>query len=261
MSIKSTLFLKKFVFLGLCYLVVSCLSGCNYIQKFGLSKKVLFIGNSYTTTALIPNVFKELAESGGYSVEVGMAADKGGDFVSYAFSPAIRDALQSSKWDFVILQEQTQIPSSPYIRASKMYPAARKLVQQIRSIGATPVFFQTSGNRNGWPEGGLPSYEGMQLEIIKGYSKIAGELNVPVAPVGHAWSVAMDNIPQLNLWLDDRHPNGQGAYLAACVFYATLFRESPEGAKYKANLSRDLATELQGIAADSVLQNLHEWNL
>ena len=257
---KKAVFFKKSIMIFLC-IVPLFLTGCSKIPGFGASKKVLFVGNSYTMSALMPNVFAELAKSGGHNVEIEVAADKGGTFAAYAVSAAVRDAMQSSKWDFVVLQEQTQIPSSPYHRTAKMYPAARKLVQQVRSIGAIPVFYQTSGNRNGWPENGQQGYEAMQLEIIDGYSEIAQELNVQVAPVGHAWYIAMKNIPQFNPWLDGRHPNKQGAYLAACIFYATLFRESPEEANYKANLPTDLAKELQNIAADSVLQNLQKWNL
>lgn len=240
-----------------CVALLALLPGCDLIPGFG-SARVLFIGNSYTTTAGIPNVFAELAKSGGHKVEIGLGADKGGSFAAYAHSTMVRETMQSAKWNYVVLQEQSQIPANPHLRTSQMYPAARQLVQQIRSIGATPVFFQTSGNRNGWPENHLPDYESMQLEIIQGYSEIARELEVTLAPVGQAWLAAMKNIPQLNPWVDDRHPNEQGAYLAACVFYAALFHESPEGAEYTANLPKDLAKELQKLAADTVLRNLEK---
>ncbi len=128
-------------------------------------------------------------------------------------------------------------------------------------MNSIPVFFQTSGNRNGWPETGLLGYENMQLEIVQGYSEIAAELQVPVAPVGHAWFVAMKNNPRLNLWVDDRHPNEQGAYLAACIFYAVIFREDPSKLDYMANLPKDIGKELHKTAADTVLQNLQKWNL
>lgn len=163
--------------------------------------------------------------------------------------------MQSAKWDFVVLQEQSQIPANPLLRNSKMYPGARKLVEQIRSLGATPIFFQTSGNRNGWPENGLANYESMQLEIIRGYSEIAHELNVSVAPVGEAWRLAMSKGRQFDLWVDDRHPNEQGGYLAACILYATIFHSSPVKAQYTGSLPSDLAQELKKIAANSAGQD------
>lgn len=212
-------------------------------------------------TSMIPDVFKNLAQSAGYDVEVGIAADKGGNFESYASSAAIQSSLHSSKWDIVILQEQTQIPSIPHLRSSKMYPSAKKLIQKIKSIGAIPIFFQTSGNQNGWPENGILGYKNMQLAIIEGYSEISNELGVGVAPVGYSWYIAMDNSLNLELWKDDRHPNENGAYLAACTIYATVFRESSEGLNYSSNLPKNIANTLQSIGSTSVLDNLAKWNL
>ena len=227
------------------------LTACNNITSlFQSKKKVLFIGNSYTTTANIPGLFAEIAQSAGHKVEIGVGSDRGGTFEAYSQSSALRDIMQSTKWDFVVLQEQSQIPANPLLRHSKMFPGARKLVEQIRSFGAMPIFFQTSGNRNGWPENGLANYESMQLEIIRGYAEIAQELNVSVAPVGEAWRKALSKEEQFNLWVDDRHPNEQGGYLAACILFATIFHSSPGKAKYTGSLPSDLARELQIIAAD-----------
>jgi len=260
-NVKMSAVLKTTVgVFSICILLLSLMS-CDAVLGIGSSKRVLFVGNSYLAMSNIPGVFKELAKSGGHKVEIGTAADKGGSFAAYAHSVGVRQAMQSSKWDYVVLQEQSQIPSIPHLRASKMYPGARELVRQIRALGAIPVFFQSSGNRNGWPENSLFGYENMQLAIIQGYSEIADELKVPVAPVGHAWYVTMKEIPQLDLWMDDRHPNDHGAYLAACTLYATLFRESPEKSEYTATLPIDLAKELQKLAAETVLQNLEKWNL
>jgi len=135
-----------------------------------------------------------------------------------------------------------------------MYPAARTLVKQIRDIGATPVFFLTWAHRNGWSEYGMRDYESMQYQINNGYYGIAQELNVPVAAVGSAWLAAVRAHPELTLWQDDgSHPSEEGTYLAACVFYAVIFKESPVGLTYRANLSKDIATTLQTIASKTVL--------
>ena len=179
----------------------------------------------------------------------------------HAASVKTAETLSAAKWDFVILQEQTQIPSVETFRSGLMYPAARRLVSHIREAGAVPMFFQTSAARHGWPENGLNDYLSMQAQINLGYATIAGELDAPVAPVGQAWQMSMQERPQLNLWQDGKHPNVQGAYLAACVFYAAIFKESPEGLDYHASLSQETARFLQKIAADAVLKNPAQWNL
>jgi hypothetical protein len=102
----------------------------------------------------------------------------------------------------------------------------------------------------------------MQAQIDAGYLGIAQELKVPVVPVGAAWQAATQRYPQLDLWQSDNsHPTMMGTYLAACVFYATIFRQSPVGLSYTAGLPADVAGELQTIAASTVLNNLSSWNL
>jgi hypothetical protein len=48
--------------------------------------------------------------------------------------------------------------------------------------------------------------------------------------VGLAWAAARNQSPELVLHHPDgRHANPAGAYLTACVFYAVVFKTSPEG--------------------------------
>jgi hypothetical protein len=66
----------------------------------------------------------------------------------------------------------------------------------------------------------------------------------------------------LDLWqADGSHPSEQGTYLAACVFYAAIFHQSPEGLSYLAGLTKETPTFLQRIAASTVPDNPAQWNL
>lgn len=225
-------------------------------------KRILFIGNSYTFVNDLPATLAKLAESGGKRIETGMAATGGWTLAQHAQSTETLDKIKSSKWDFVVLQEQSQIPASEQARNTGMYPAARTLVAKIHAAGATPMFFVTWAHHKGWPDNGLNGYEAMQLQIDEGYVRIAQELNAPLAPVGFAWYKYWRQNPQMNLWQNDgTHPNESGTYLAACVFYAALYRQSPEGLSYRGNLSADEAKILQKIAADTVLKEPGRWNL
>lgn len=77
---------------------------------------------------------------------------------------------------------------------------------------------------------------------------------MPIAPVGPAWSTTVKTHPELSLWQEDgSHPTERGTYLAACVFYAVVFHESPDGLTYRANLSEENAKTIQTIASTIVL--------
>jgi hypothetical protein len=63
------------------------------------------------------------------------------------------------------------------------------------------------------------------------------------------------------LLVGNSHPTRSGTYLAACVFYAALFGESPEGLEYTGGLGSGEAAILQSIAAETVLQDPTRWHL
>ena len=125
--------------------------------------------------------------------------------------------------------------------------------------------FASSGSRNGFREStqsGLPAYETMQQQIDAAYLLIAQELNVPVAPVGFTWYVVRHDHPDIDLWqADGSHPSLAGTYLAACVFYASIFRQSPEGLSFHGGISTEQALALQAAAEDNVVELGAQWGL
>ncbi len=173
-----------------------------------------------------------------------------------------RDGLASKKWDYVVLQEQSQTPASTESRTMFMLPAVRELTGLIYPTGAIPILFNAWGHRDGWPDNGLPDYDSMQNAINAGYMEVSRELNITVAPVGFAWQAVQSQEPQINLWqADGSHPSPAGTYLAACVYYAVIFHESPAGLDYDGNLDKPIALILQKAAADTVLDDNMQWNL
>jgi hypothetical protein len=100
----------------------------------------------------------------------------------------------------------------------------------------------------------MNNYESMQAQINYGYTEIAQDLKTPIAPVGAAWRKAVNQYPDLILWqADGSHPTEQGTYLAASVFYAAIFHESPNELGYRADLSRENARIIQSVASSTVL--------
>jgi hypothetical protein len=248
--------------IGLAAAACSSTEACTRRPGAGSCLHILFIGNSYTSVNDLPHMFAQLAKAGGHGVETGVAAPGGWTLAAHARSAETLNTLKSSKWDIVVLQEQSEVPASEQARTQGMYPAGRSLVREIEEAGAAPTFFLTWAHREGWPDGGVPGYDAMQSRINDGYLQIAQELGASVAPVGDAWSMAKGGHPELELWQGDgSHPTEQGTYLAACVFYATIFRQSPVGLSYRANLSRKTASAIQTTAATVVLKDPKRWNL
>jgi hypothetical protein len=223
---------------------------------------ILFIGNSYTHTHNLPGMFANLSESGGHPVDVAAVAKSGWTLQDHLKAVRTKKMIAARNWDFVILQEQSVIPSVRSERNQRMYPAARSLKRRIERRGAAPVFFMTWGRRDGLPEVGCQDFLTMQMQLYYGYLSIARELGAMVAPVGFAWEEALARDPRLDLWdPDGTHPSCKGTYLAACVFYTVLYHQSSEGVSYTAGLSERAARALQRVAAEAVLQSPRCWNI
>jgi hypothetical protein len=222
---------------------------------------VLFVGNSLTFVNDLPGVFAELARSGGLEVEVDMSAQAGWTCADHAASAVTLDKIEQQDWDFVILQEQSTLPALADRREEQMVPAVRLLDEKIRAGGANTVLFMTWGRRDGQPGAGFQDFGEMQAHLQAGYVEVADELDVWVAPVGVAWQHALAQEPQLNLWQGDGlHPDQEGTYLSACIFYAILFQQSPEGLTYRGGLPAERARFLQTISAETALGDLRRWN-
>ena len=246
---------RRRILIGCLLCIIVFTSGCSTSAK-DPELRILFLGNSYTFVNNLPRALTELARSGGHEIGTEMSAVGGWTLAQHAQSQETLQRINGAKFDLVVLQEQSQIPADVQSRTAVMFPAVRTLVQQIRSAGAKPVLFATWTHRDGWPEKHIYGYESMQTEITAGYQEIAHELGVAVVPVGEAWRRAASGLAAEQLWQSDgSHPVEGGTYLAACVFYASLFHESPEGLSYQGALSDDLARTLQSVARQVVLSD------
>ncbi len=227
--------------------------------------KVLFLGNSFTGVNNLPSVFEQLAIKAGKKVLVANNAPGGYTISGHVQNPTSLQLINSEKWDFVVIQEQSQIPSMIPERDSLMYPFAIQLDNIIHasSVCTKTTFFMTWAHKNG--NLGLPpgsdTYEAMQQRLRSGYMTIADSLDALVAPVGWAWRTVRQQFSTVELYMtDDYHPAMEGTYLAACVFYATFFQQSPYGINYTAGLDNQIVGQLQTVAQNTVLDSLTLWN-
>lgn len=236
-----------------------------------MSRRVLFIGNSYTYTHNLPEVVKLLALAGGDTLIHDSYAPGGYRWSQHSTDPNTIGKINVGTWDYVVLQEQSQIPSFPQPQVeAQCYPYARKLDSLIHAKNpcAQTIFYMTWGRKYGDPMNCanvpyLCTFNGMQAALRYSYLKIANELGGIVAPAGPAWQRCMTEDPDslINLFSGDlSHPAPAGTYLTACVFYATIFHKTPVGLPYHFNLPPAQATFMQNIAHTVVFDSLALWN-
>lgn len=229
---------------------------------------VLFIGNSYVYVNDLPNTFRQLALSLGDTVTVASSAPGGYTLFQHSTYAPTLDAITSQPWDFVVMQEQSQLGALPVDATSTEYGALQLLARIEENWECTyPVFYMTWGRQNGdalncpdFPF--MCTYDGMQQGLRNTYLYLATMNDAHVSPVGVAWKQVRDTQPQINLYdPDGSHPSAEGTYLAACVFYCTLFQESCVDATFNSSLPEGTAAILRGIASATVLDEPETWNL
>lgn len=259
--------MKKVV---LSLLLVAC-----FIAVHGQVKRVLFLGNSYTYANDLPGLIEELAISAGDTLYTD-SNTPGGYTLGYSPIQHLTNSIslgkiRSGNWDYVVLQEQSQIPAIPVLRDSCMLPAAISLYDSVKLYNpcAEVLFYLTWGRRFGGTQCFVPNYCStgftdfgqMQDSLTRSYLLVAEAINQPVAPVGEAWRLVINNTPMVLHGSDNSHPSLNGSYLSACVFYACILKKPSFGLAYTAGLQYDSAAILQKAADSIAFSNPGLYNL
>ena len=238
--------------------------------SFAQTKNVLFLGNSYTGVNNLPLLTYNLALSLGDTINYDSNTPGGYTYQGHSTNATSLAKIAQGNWDFVVLQEQSQKPSFPPSQvATDVYPYAQILVDSIKSANACaePLFYMTWGRKNGdagncasYPP--LCTYDGMQGRLRESYMEMSVDNDCSVSPVGAAWKYVRDNYPTMELYsADESHPSINGSYLAACVHYASMYRESPVGASFISTVTAIDAAILQEAAELVVLDSLSAWRI
>lgn len=233
----------------LLYLLVflSTLSFKGYAQD---SLQVLFLGNSLTYSHDIPGLIQKLALSNSDKLNYSEHLPGGWTlYYHHLSSPVSTGLIRSKNWDYVVLQGQSRefLYENEYVT----YNGIRRLVTMMRENCSRPAFYSTAAPRT--------LYKELQTYIHLQYAHIANEVDGLIIPVGNAFEIATDN--GIVVYSDKVHPNLAGSYLAACTFYAALYRKSPIGLSFQAGLSPSEALALQTIADQVVMGNFKDLNI
>jgi hypothetical protein len=205
--------------------------------------RILFIGNSYTSRNQLPRLVADIAAGAEHPREVQFdAIVAGGASLRRHWNAGVaQKAMETTPWDFVVLQEQSTLPLK---NAKRYHENVRLFDAEIAKRGARSALYLT------WSRQQSPTSQG---DITRAVEEIGAEINARVVPVGPAWHVAMREIAGLDLYVDDgSHPTVTGSYLAACVFVVSLFGEPPRDESVFRSLRLDpaIAAQLQKIAWD-----------
>jgi len=206
------------------------------------TRRILFVGNSYTGRNQLPRMIAEIAAAASTPRNVQCAAvlAGGASLKQHWNAGKVQLALAGPRFDDVVLQEQSTLPVKNAVR---YHDNVRHFVPLIREHGARIVLYLP------WARQQTPE---RQADLNAAVDAIANEIDALVVPVGPAWETAQRELPGVVLYEDDgSHPTALGSFLAACVFYARMFDDRPNGVETADRLGIEPATAeaLQAIAS------------
>lgn len=228
--------------------------------------KILFIGNSSTYYNNMPKMVKGLAVADGKNVEVTSITASGYKLSQFTNSgnmyyEQIINALKTSTWDFVVLQDHREAIMQNIINTEKAVAMIKELAT---ASGAQIVLYETQGDCNGRDftiNDTSIFFDNLTLQyyMTKNYFSVGNKYDSLVATAGVNYTRCMNLYPEINLYDSDMiHPSPYGSYLAACSLYETMFETSVFGNQFLPNSKYDSDGLLKNLETESLqkLQNV-----
>lgn len=221
--------------------------------------RVLFIGNSATFTHELPQMLQTLARKAGYDITTDSYTKSGYELSRYLEDGNVNKTPLLNKiatgFDIVFLQENSDCALSEE-KGELSWDAHETLDKAIRAAGGeTYMYIRPPSGKD---KSGLNSFAQCK-EYDKFFGSISAAIGAENAYVNRAFAYAIENT-SYNLWgSDNAHVSEYGAYLAVCVFFATLYDTSSSVLDSNGIIPDADAMILQNIADKIVLDGYIPW--
>jgi hypothetical protein len=235
------------------------------------TRKVLFLGNSYTYYNNMPQMVATMAAQSGDTLLWTMEAPGGAFLSDHLNRAASLNQIKKGDWDYVALQEQSQALTLPDYQIGFTLRSIYALDSTINFHNACveTLYYLTWGRKNGdkvfyrvYSGYTDSTYEYMDSLLLARYLHVADTNQGEVSPAGAVWRYIRDNHPNLELYQsDESHPSLLGSYVAACAFYTSIFRKDPTLLTYNAGLAAADAQIVRNATKTVVYNQLLHWNI
>lgn len=181
--------------------------------------RVLFIGNSLTYFNELPWMLEQLAASRGIELQAAFEGRSGADLQQQWERGRAVARIREGRWDWVVLQDQSR---ASILKPDVLPEYGQRFDREIRKAGARTMLFLT------WAHASRPAE---QAAITRSHEHAASRFGATIAPVGMVWERLRGRMQLFDG--SEMHPNVAGTYLAACVFFTAIARQSPVGLPYR----------------------------
>jgi hypothetical protein len=196
------------------------------------TRRVLFIGNSFTYFYNVPRMVEGIAASlPGPCIETSLIASGGATLIGHWQSDSVAARIRNGGWTHVVLNDQSTfgeawfVDGMPRIGTSgqELAEFGGKFIQVIREARATPVLYAHWSDDSATPRD--------QQALDYAFDQLAISTKSLTIPAGRAVKRMRAEVPSVNPYnTDSHHLSRAGAYVVALTTYATIAGKSPIGA-------------------------------
>jgi hypothetical protein len=234
---------------GLLGLLAACIgTGAGIVKN---SQRILLVGNSIIYTNNLPAVFTQIVRVQPYRDEyhVDIFARGGATLTEWAREPRLLDALASSRYDIVVLQEKggdDLCVLDPQDRkkddCQTLIDSHIRLASLARKYGARVLYLGT-----------YQSMPQISKELVRAERELSTMMNAEYVEISERWQSLRQSQPQFPwLYADNGHPGIATTALMGVALYETLSGHA--GRPFDLCLGAELYTPKwrhAGVAADT----------
>ena len=226
------------------------------------SKRMVFIGNSFTYYYGTAFMFKEIARTEGHQVDAYIGVKGSQSFSDHVRLFMSQEALKQGNFDYAFLQDSSPNQAEYGENGTKtLLDAANTLNSQTLSYSPScQIVYERTWACTADNYRGYGSYDKLDYWIKTGTERLVADVDhkdVIISPIGLGFRVAREQ--GLNLiYSDNKHQNRQGAYMKACINYLFVYKTRFTSNVSNCGLDAATAKSIRDIAERVVFEGVEE---
>jgi hypothetical protein len=226
------------------------------------SKRMVFIGNSFTYYYGTAFMFKEIARSEGHQVDAVVGVKGSQSFEDHVRLYMSQEAIKQGGFDYAFLQDTSPRAAEYAEKGTKsILDACNKInTQTLTYSPSCQIVYERTWAIPDDNYRGYGSYDKLDYLLKTGTEKMAADVEhkgVIVSPIGLGFRVGREENLKL-IFTDNKHQNREGAYMKACINYLFVYKTRFTTNVSNCGVDPTVAKKIRDIAERVVFDGVEE---
>ena len=226
------------------------------------SKRMVFLGNSFTYYFGTAFMFKEIARTEGHQVEAVIGVKGSQMFSDHVRLYMSQEALKRGNFDYAFLQDAaTNLAEYADKGTKSILDASNKLnTQTLTYSPSCQIVYERTWASSTDNYRGYGSYDKLDYLIKTGAEKLVADVDhkgIIISPIGLGFRVAREQNVNL-IHTDNKHQSREGAYMKACINYLFVYKTRFTSNVSNCGVDPTVAKSIRDIAERVVFDGVDE---